>query len=188
LSSTHGSDRAAAKRQQNTVAVVDQFAPKHQFRTDVAVFTQDLDEAPAFNVRGYDYLLLLDDQHLKSPEQFLERLRAQFDYRRDDRSRRPTCFDQRFMLLLGQSSTRQAIFCDAHALLHVPVAAPTLVDAFPLQEPAACRRRSGAGQRPARRRDCGQPVLIRCRPMFSYQFVIAQGDPDADFILDDAAG
>ena len=45
------------------------------------VFTQDLDDEPTFDVRGYDYLLLLDViEHLKNPEQFLERMRAQFDY------------------------------------------------------------------------------------------------------------
>ena len=63
------------------VAVVDQFLPTHDVDSDVVVFTQDLDEEPTFDVRGYDYLLLLDViEHLKNPERFLERLRAQFDY------------------------------------------------------------------------------------------------------------
>ena len=55
--------------------------PTRELDADVVVFTQDLDEAPTFDVRGYDYLLLLDViEHLKNPEEFLERLRAQFDY------------------------------------------------------------------------------------------------------------
>src|SRR6185436_2317059 len=63
------------------VAVVDQFIPTDGLHSDVVVFTQDLDAEPEFDVRGYDYLLLLDViEHLKSPEKFLERLRAQFDY------------------------------------------------------------------------------------------------------------
>ena len=63
------------------VAVVDQFVPKDALDADVIVFSQDLDEEPTFDVRGYEYLLLLDViEHLKNPERFLERLRAQFDY------------------------------------------------------------------------------------------------------------
>ena len=63
------------------VAVVDQFVPKDALDSDVIVFSQDLDEEPTFDVRGYEYLLLLDViEHLKNPERFLERLRAQFDY------------------------------------------------------------------------------------------------------------
>ena len=47
-------------RKRCRVAVVDQFIPKHGLQSDVAVFTQDLDEEPTFDIRGYDYLLLLD--------------------------------------------------------------------------------------------------------------------------------
>jgi 2-polyprenyl-3-methyl-5-hydroxy-6-metoxy-1,4-benzoquinol methylase len=61
--------------------VVDQFAPAEALDSDVIIFKQDLDEEPAFDVSEYDYLLLLDViEHLKSPERFLDRMRAQFDY------------------------------------------------------------------------------------------------------------
>ena len=54
------------------VAVVDQFPPRD---TDSSIrqFQQDLDQAPAFPVEEYQYLLMLDViEHLKDPEQFLE--------------------------------------------------------------------------------------------------------------------
>jgi len=180
------------------VAVVDQFAPKHQFRTDVAVFTQDLDEPPAFNVRGYDYLLLLDViEHLKSPEQFLERLRAQFDYtpRTIVLTAPNIAFGiQRFMLLLGQFNYGKAGILDrTHTRLFTfRSLRQMLVDAgFRIQEtrgvPAPFPKVLGNG-RLGRAATAVNQLLIRIsRPMFSYQiFVIAQGTPDADFILDDA--
>jgi len=63
------------------VAVVDQFVPEDVADSNVIVFSQDLDAVPAFNVQDYEYLLLLDViEHLKNPERFLDRIRAQFDY------------------------------------------------------------------------------------------------------------
>ncbi|MGQ0506062.1 MAG: glycosyltransferase, partial [Myxococcaceae bacterium] len=62
------------------VAVVDQYAPREK-DPKVKVFVQDLDAPPTFDVSKYKYLLLLDViEHLKEPEQFLERLRTQFDH------------------------------------------------------------------------------------------------------------
>ena len=47
---------------------------------NLRVFVQDLDDEPTFDVGSYDFLLLLDViEHLKNPERFMERLRAQFD-------------------------------------------------------------------------------------------------------------
>jgi hypothetical protein len=57
------------------VAVVDQFTVKGGRQSDVVVFTQDLDDELDFDVRGYDYLLLLDViEHLKTPEKFVASL------------------------------------------------------------------------------------------------------------------
>ena len=73
-------------------------------------------EEPTFDVRGYDYLLLLDViEHLKSPEQFLERLRAQFDYapRTLILTTPNIAFGiQRVMLLLGQFNYGKAGILD----------------------------------------------------------------------------
>ena len=63
-----------------TVAVVDQFPPGLPVES-VRVFRQDLDAPLTFDVTPYRYLLLLDViEHLRSPEDFVERLRAQFTH------------------------------------------------------------------------------------------------------------
>jgi 2-polyprenyl-3-methyl-5-hydroxy-6-metoxy-1,4-benzoquinol methylase len=67
------------RKQGCEVAVVDRHAPAVP-SLDVKVVVQDIDEPPKFDVHGHDTLLLLDViEHLKDPEQFLERLRKQFD-------------------------------------------------------------------------------------------------------------
>jgi 2-polyprenyl-3-methyl-5-hydroxy-6-metoxy-1,4-benzoquinol methylase len=87
------------------VAAVDQFCPS-ETNPNVRVFVQDLDEPLTFHVEGYRYLLLLDIiEHLKDPERFIERLRAQFDF--EPRTLILTTpnvafFVQRLMLLAGQ--------------------------------------------------------------------------------------
>jgi glycosyltransferase involved in cell wall biosynthesis len=60
--------------------LVDQCAPKD---TDPAlsVVVQDLDEEPKFDPNRYEYLIMLDViEHLRNPEQFLQRIRSRFDY------------------------------------------------------------------------------------------------------------
>jgi glycosyltransferase involved in cell wall biosynthesis len=180
------------------VAVVDQFAPKQHARTDVVVFTQDLDEAPAFDVRGYDYLLLLDViEHLKNPEQFLERLRAQFDYA--PRTLVVTAPNiafgvQRLMLLLGQFNYGKAGILDRthRRLFTFRSLRQMLVDAgFRIQEtrgvPAPFPKVLGNGVLGRAATAVNQFLIRISRSMFSYQiFMTAQGTPDVDFILDDA--
>ena len=64
-----------------TVAVVDRAFPQSLADLGVEVFQQDLDDEPTFDVRRYQYLMMLDViEHLKEPERFIERIRAQFDY------------------------------------------------------------------------------------------------------------
>jgi 2-polyprenyl-3-methyl-5-hydroxy-6-metoxy-1,4-benzoquinol methylase len=179
------------------VAVVDQFAPKGALESDVVVFTQDLDAEPTFDVRGYDYLLLLDViEHLKNPERFLDRLRAQFDY-----SPRTVILTtgniafgiQRLMLLFGQFNYGKAGILDRthtrlftfRSLRHL------LVDAgFRIKEirgvPAPFPKVLGDGFL-GRFATASNQLLIRIsKSVFSYQiFVIAEATPDVDFILAD---
>jgi glycosyltransferase involved in cell wall biosynthesis len=62
------------------VAVVDQFSPELP-AGDIRIFRQDLDAPLTFEVGPYKYILLLDIiEHLRSPEDFLERLRSQFTH------------------------------------------------------------------------------------------------------------
>ena len=161
-------------------------------------FRQDLDDEPTFNVRGYDYLLLLDViEHLKEPERFLERLRAQFDYS-------PTTLvlttpNIAFAIQRRDAPARAVQLRQgrhprphAHAAVYVPIAAAA-ARRCRVPDQGDSRRAGavseGAGQRPAREDRTGnQPALIRIsRTMFSYQiFVVAGGTPDVDFILQDS--
>ncbi len=64
-----------------TVATVDQYEPIGD-TDDVKVYVQDLDEPIRFEVTDFDHILMLDViEHLKDPELFMDRLRAEFDYR-----------------------------------------------------------------------------------------------------------
>jgi len=180
------------------VAVIDQYAPQGALDPDVTVFTQDLDAPPTFDVRGYDYLLMLDViEHLKNPEQFLERLRTQFDY-----APRTMIFStpniafgvQRIMLALGQFNYGKAGILDrTHTRLFTFRSfRRLLLDAgFRIKEmrgvPAPFPKVLGGGA-------LGRVVLtlnlwlIRLsRTLFSYQiFVVAEATPDVDFILADS--
>ena len=180
------------------VAVVDQFAPNRALHSDVVVFTQDLDEEPRFDVRGYDYLLLLDViEHLKNPEKFLERLRAQFDYapRTVILTTPNIAFGiQRLMLLVGQFNYGKAGILDrTHTRLFTfRSLRQTLVDAgFRIKEirgvPAPFPKVLGDGFL-GRTATAVNLLLIRVsKSVFSYQiFVLAEPTPDVDFILDDA--
>jgi len=88
-----------------TVAVVDQFPPGAPAE-DIRVFRQDLDAPLGFDVGPYKYLLLLDViEHLRAPEDFLERLREQFTHEPKTlilTTANVAFFIQRFMLLAGQ--------------------------------------------------------------------------------------
>jgi glycosyltransferase involved in cell wall biosynthesis len=180
------------------VAVVDQFVPTHGLHSDVVVFTQDLDEAPSFDVRGYDYLLLLDViEHLKQPEKFLDRLRAQFDY-----SPRTVILTtpniafgiQRAMLLVGQFNYGKAGILDrTHTRLFTfRSLRQMLVDAgFRIKEirgvPAPFPKVLGDGFLGRTATAINQLLIRASRSLFSYQiFVIAEATPDVDFILEDA--
>jgi glycosyltransferase involved in cell wall biosynthesis len=180
------------------VAVVDQFVPTHGVDGGVVVFTQDLDEAPAFDVRGYDYLLLLDViEHLKNPERFLERLRTQFDYapRTLILTTPNIAFGiQRLMLLFGQFNYGKAGILDrTHTRLFTFRSLRHLLDeaGFRITEirgvPGPFPKVLGNGLAGRAALMLNQALIRVSRSMFSYQiFVKAEATPDVDFILDDA--
>ncbi|MEO7271380.1 MAG: bifunctional glycosyltransferase/class I SAM-dependent methyltransferase [Vicinamibacterales bacterium] len=180
------------------VAVVDQFLPTHEVDPGVVVMTQDLDRELTFDVRGYEYLLLLDViEHLKSPEQFLERLRAQFDYAPQTLvlTTPNVAFGiQRLMLLFGQFNYGKAGILDrTHARLFTFRSLRQLLDdaGFRIVEmrgvPGPFPKVLGTGVL-GRAATFVNTLLIRVsRTLFSYQiFVVAQATPDVDFVLADA--
>jgi 2-polyprenyl-3-methyl-5-hydroxy-6-metoxy-1,4-benzoquinol methylase len=179
------------------VAVVDQFAPAPGQDPGVTVFTQDLDEPPRFDARGFDYLLLLDViEHLKDPERFLERLRAQFDYapRRVVLSTPNVAFlVTRLGLLFGQFNYGKAGILDrTHTRLFTfRTLRYLLADAgFHIDEirgvPAPFPKVFGDGV-VGRTLTALNLLAIRVsRTLFSYQiFVVARPTPDVEFILED---
>lgn len=180
------------------VAVVDRLVPKDALDLDVVVFQQDLDRELAFDVRPYDYLLLLDViEHLKSPERFLDRLRAGFDYSPKTLilTTPNIAFGvQRAMLAIGQFNYGKAGILDrTHTRLFTfRSIRQLLVDAgFRIKEmrgiPAPFPKVLGDGMLGTTALSLNQ-FLIRISPsLFAYQiFVVAEGTPDVDFVLEDA--
>ena len=178
------------------VAVVDQYPPLDA-RPDVVVFTQDLDDQPTFDVRGYEYLLLLDViEHTKNPERFLHRLRSQFDY--TPRTLILTTPNiafvvQRVMLLLGQFNYGKAGILDrTHTRLFTFRSLRHLLDdaGFRIVEirgvPAPFPKVLGDGLAGRTAVALNQLLIAISKSLFSYQiFVVAQATPDIDFVLED---
>ncbi len=181
-----------------TVAVVDQVFPDDAAGPHVRCFRQDLEDEPTFNVRDYEYLLLLDViEHLKEPERFLERVRAQFDY--TPRTLVLTTPNigfavQRIMLMLGQFNYGRAGILDrTHTRLFTFRSVRRLLtDAgFRIQEirgiPAPFPKVFGDGVAGKTAIAINQFLIRISRALFSYQiFVIAQSTPAVDFILEDS--
>jgi glycosyltransferase involved in cell wall biosynthesis len=168
--------------------------PPPQAPEGVRVYLQDLNEELRFPVADYDYLLLLDVlEHLKAPEQFLERLRAQLDYRpRTLILSTPNIgfFVQRVMLLLGQFNYGKAGILDlTHTRLY------TFRTLLQTLDDVGFRVRRVRGVPAPFPRALGPLVggalvrvnaaLIRVsRTLFSYQiFVEAETTPDVAFVL-----
>jgi len=180
------------------VAVVDQFTVKGTGPSGIVVFTQDLDDELVFDIRGYEYLLLLDViEHLKNPEKFLARLSSQFDY--SPRTLILTTPNiafgiQRLMLLFGQFNYGKVGILDrTHTRLFTfRTLRHLLTDAgFRLKEirgvPAPFPKVLGEGILGRTATALNQLLIRISRSMFSYQiFVIAEATPGVDFILEDA--
>jgi glycosyltransferase involved in cell wall biosynthesis len=180
------------------VAVVDQFAVREVSTADVEVFTQNLDDEPAFSIADYEYLLLLDViEHLKNPEKFLERLRVQFGYSTKTlvlTTPNIAFAVQRVMLALGQFNYGKAGILDrTHTRLFTfRSLRRLLVDSgFRITQirgvPAPFPKVFGIG-RLGRAALAFNRFLIALSPsLFAYQiFVVADSTPNVDFVLDDA--
>ncbi|HVR61136.1 MAG TPA: bifunctional glycosyltransferase/class I SAM-dependent methyltransferase [Polyangia bacterium] len=176
------------------VSVVDRHAPS--VRDDrIRVFQQDLDDSLTFDVKGYDYLLLLDIiEHLKDPEGFLDQLRAKFDH--DKRTLILTTpnvafIAQRLMLLLGQFNYGKAGILDhTHMRLFTFRSIRRLLaDAgFRIKTvrgvPAPFPKVLGLGTL-GRSAVAINDLLIRVsRTLFAYQIYIeAEGSPAVEYVL-----
>jgi glycosyltransferase involved in cell wall biosynthesis len=178
-------------------AVVDQFAPKVR-DPKVKVFVQNLDEAPKFDARPYDHLLLLDViEHLKDPEGFLEALRAQFENEPKKlilTTPNVAFVVQRAMLAFGQFNYGKAGILDrTHTRLFTFRTLEHLLrDAgFRIKAvrgvPAPFPKVLGEGLL-GKAALAGNLALIRLsKTLFSYQiYVEAESTPAVDFLLRDA--
>ncbi len=177
-------------------AVVDLAVPP-EAPGGVKVYVQDLNDELRFPVAEYDYLLLLDVvEHLKQPERFLERLRAQLDYRpRTVILTTPNIgfIVQRIMLAAGQFNYGKAGILDVtHTRLFTFRSLKQLLDDVGFRVlkvrgvPAPFPKILGDGLLGTAAVKANA-ALIRLSPtLFSYQlYVEAETTPDVDFILRD---
>jgi 2-polyprenyl-3-methyl-5-hydroxy-6-metoxy-1,4-benzoquinol methylase len=178
-------------------AVVDQYPPPEQ-DPRIEVFVQDLDAPLSFPVADRDVILLLDViEHLKEPERFLERLRAQFDYRPRKlvlTTGNVAFLVQRLMLLAGQFNYGKAGILDrTHTRLFTFRAVEHLLrDAgFRIKSvrgvPAPFPKAIGNGLLGRAAVALNAALIVLSKTLFAYQiFVEAESTPDLDFLLEDA--
>ncbi|WP_394824004.1 glycosyltransferase [Pendulispora albinea] len=182
------------------VAVVDQFdlsvkPTDIEDASRIKVFVQDLDEAPKFDVRPYEHLLLLDViEHLKSPEQFLERLRAQFDHEPKHlvlTTPNIAFVVQRLMLLAGQFNYGKTGILDrTHTRLFTFRSIRQLLEdtGFRIKEirgvPAPFPKALGDNVVSRFALNVNLALIRVSKTLFSYQiFIEAEGTPDMHFVL-----
>jgi 2-polyprenyl-3-methyl-5-hydroxy-6-metoxy-1,4-benzoquinol methylase len=180
------------------VAVVDQFTLPEAASSGIKVYQQDLDDEPRFDVREYDVLLLLDViEHLKDPERFVDRLRAQFDYRPKVlvlTTPNVAFVVQRVMLALGQFNYGKTGILDrTHTRLFTFRSIRRLLtDAgFVIKEtrgvPAPFPKVLGLGVLGRLALSVNQLLIRASRTLFSFQiFIVAESTPNVDFILRDS--
>jgi glycosyltransferase involved in cell wall biosynthesis len=180
-------------------AVVDQFGlQSEKNKHGMPVFVQDLDAPLTFDVKPYDTLLLLDIiEHLKDPEEFLDRLRAQFDYS----SKRLVLTTpniafvvQRLMLLIGQFNYGKSGILDrTHTRLFTFRGIEQLLkdSGFKIKEvrgiPAPFPKVFGNGVLGRSAVQANLALIRISKTLFSYQiFIVADGTPSVEFLLRDA--
>ncbi len=180
------------------VTVVDQHAPTTKVEP-VRVVVQDLDDELAFDIKGYEVLLLLDViEHLKEPEAFLERMRQQFDH--DKRTLIMTTPNiaflvQRLMLLAGQFNYGKAGILDrTHTRLFTfrGIQALLVDEGFQIKKvrgvPAPFPKVLGEGVLGKAAVKANELLIERVsKTLFSYQiYVEAQTTPGVEFLVHDA--
>ena len=178
------------------VAVVDQFSPGLP-AGDIRIFRQDLDAPLTFDVAPYKYILLLDIiEHLRSPEEFLERLRSQFTH--EPKTVVLTTANigflvQRLMLLAGQFNYGKSGILDrTHTrLLSFRSTKHLLRDSgFRIKNmrgvPAPFPKVLGDGQLGHLAVKVNLALIKVSKTLFSYQiYVEAETTPDVYFVLRD---
>lgn len=180
------------------VAVVDQYSPEG-VPPGVEVFVQDLNEKLEFRVTDFDYLLLLDViEHLASPEDFLDRLRSQFDFKPRTlilTTPNVAFVVQRLTLLCGQFNYGESGILDlTHTRLFTYRSIRSLLDDAGFQVrvvrgiPAPFPKVFGKGRLGKMLLAVNLFLIRLSKSLFSYQIYIeAEARPDADFVIRDAS-
>jgi glycosyltransferase involved in cell wall biosynthesis len=180
------------------VTVVDQYAPPG-VPPGVRVIQQDLDSELAFSVEDCDCILLLDIiEHLRDPEGFIAGLRSQFDYGPKKlilTTPNVAFVVQRLMLAFGQFNYGRAGILDStHSRLFTFRSIKHLLrDAgFEIKTvrgvPAPFPKVLGNGLVGRTAVGLNLALIRISRTLFSYQiFIEAEGTPDIEFLLRDAA-
>jgi len=179
------------------VTVVDQYAPGVA-TPHIRVIQQHLESELTFDVKDYDYILLLDIiEHLRDPERFIDELRAQFDFRAKTlvlTTPNIAFIIQRLMLLLGQFNYGKAGILDrTHTrLFNFRAIQHLLRDAgFRIKSvkgvPAPFPKVLGNGLLGRAAMGLNLLLIRFSKTTFSYQiYVEAETTPDIDFLLRDA--
>jgi 2-polyprenyl-3-methyl-5-hydroxy-6-metoxy-1,4-benzoquinol methylase len=185
------------KRKGCSVEVVDQVAIELP-NDEIPVHIQDLDQPLQFDVKKYDYLLLLDIlEHLEDPERFLDRLRAGFDHEKKTvivTGPNVAFIIQRLMLLAGQFNQGKAGILDrTHTRFFTFRTAKHLLrdSGFRITEvrgvPAPFPKVFGKGWLGKASTRLNLALIQISKSLFSYQIYIrAESTPDVDFLLQDA--
>ncbi|MEO8875239.1 MAG: bifunctional glycosyltransferase/class I SAM-dependent methyltransferase [Polyangiaceae bacterium] len=181
-------------------AIVDQFGlgGDGQRRHDIPVFVQNLDAPLTFDSRPYEVLLLLDViEHLKEPEEFLDRLRAQFDYSPKQlviTTPNVAFIVQRLMLMIGQFNYGKSGILDrTHTRLFTfrGIEQSLKDSGFKIREvrgvPAPFPKVLGNGILGRAAVQVNLALIGVSKTLFSYQiFIVADGTPSVEFLLRDA--
>jgi glycosyltransferase involved in cell wall biosynthesis len=179
------------------VHVVDQYPAtvRHQRVTSEV---RDLDNPAPVRTKGYDHVLLLDViEHVSNPELFIESLRAGFDHDRKVvvlSTPNVAFIVQRLQLLLGQFNYGKAGVLDIthKRLFTFRGLRRLLVDAgfrnIQIRGvPAPFPKVFGEGYLGRSAVRVNEALIKLSKTLFSYQiFVVAEGTPTVDFLLDDA--